>query len=265
MKTLKTLLFALVVLAAAMPAAAQPARLYDNEVKSLLEQSKKTVDRFWDTMDSALKNTTFKGPSGEFVVKKIVEDYKNTIDVAGKRIAASYSASTEVGNIFKEGLRIHNYVNQQGPGMKGASEWQAHAAVLGQLAREYDCAFPPAGEQTCRRYTDKEVVDATGAIEQSSKQIASALENALKKDKATPETARKALLADVKLMGDSAKSLASYVKDKKPASAQVTTLFNQAKKVQGAVGASSAANAVTGQLGGINAPLSTIGAAFHVK
>jgi hypothetical protein len=263
MKISSTLALVLIVLAVATPAAAQPARLYDKEVKSLVEQSKKTFERFWDALDNNLKNTTFKGASGEWVVKKVGEDYKNTIDIADKRIAESYSASTEVGNVLTEAVRINNYVGQQGAGMKGASEWQAHANVLGQLAHEYGGTFPPTQGQAYRRYTDKEVVAATAAIEQSSKQLASAFENALKKDKATPEATRKTMVADVKLVGENAKILGSAVKDGKPASAHVTTLVGQVKKVQGAIGASSAANALMSQLGSLNAPLATINSAFH--
>ena len=90
--------------------------------------------------------------------------------------------------------------------MKGASEWQAHTAVLGQLAAQYGGTYPPVANQVLSRYTDKEVVAATAAIEASSKQLASALENALKKDKATPEATRKAMVADVKLVGENAKA-----------------------------------------------------------
>jgi hypothetical protein len=248
-----------------MPAAAQPARLYDNEVKSLVEQSKKTFERFWDALDNNLKNTTFKGASGEWVVKKVGEDYKNTIDIADKRIAPAYSASTEVGNIFKEAVRINAYVAQQSASMKGASEWQAHRNVLGQLAHEFGGTFPPTEGQPYRRYTDKEIIAATTSIEQTSKLVASALDSALKKDKATPETSRKTMVADAKTLGDAAKVLGSAIKDGKPASAHVTTLFEQAKKLQGAVAASSAAGTVASQLGGINAPLATIGTAFHQK
>ena len=66
-------------------------------------------------------------------------------------------------------------------------------------------------------------------------------------------------------MGENAKALGSAVKDGKPASALVTTLFAQTKKVQGAIGASSAAGAVAGQLGSLNAPLATIGSAFRLQ
>jgi hypothetical protein len=262
-KTIRTLALALVALAVAMPAAAQPARLYDKEVKSLVEQSKKTFERFWDALDNNLKNTTFKGASGEWVVKKVGEDYKNTIEIADKRIAPTYSASTEVGNIFKDAVRINAYVAQQSSNMKGASEWQAHAAVLKQLAHEYGGTFPPTEGQPYRRYTDKEIIAATASIEQTSKLVAGALDSALKKDKATPEASRKTMVADAKTLGEAAKALGSTVKDGRPASAQVTTLFEQAKKVQGAVAANSAAGAVASQLGGINAPLATINAAFH--
>jgi len=264
-KTIKCLALVLIALAVAMPAAAQPSRLYDKDVKALLEQTRSTYDHFWDALDNQLKGTTFKGPSGEFVVKKIGEDYKTAIDLAKSRFTSTYSAGNEVGAVLKDAVRFQNYVSQQGAGMKGASEWQAHANVLGRLAAEYGATFPPAADQAYRRYADKEVIDATHSIELFSKQLASALENALKKDKATPEATRKAMVADAKRVGDSAKLLGSSVKDGKPASAQVTTLIDQVKKVQGAIGASSAANAMASQLGGFNAPLATIGAAFHMK
>jgi hypothetical protein len=168
-----------------------------------------------------------------------------------------------VGNIFTEAVRINNYVGQQGPGMKGASEWQAHVNVLGQLAHEFGGTFPPTTGQTYRRYTDKEIIAATAAIEQSSKQLASALENTLKKDKATPETTRKALVADVKRVGEAAKLLGSTVKDRKPASAQVTSLLDQAKKVRESLTGSGAAGAVEGQWTRVSGQLGTIATAFH--
>ena len=73
------------------------------------------------------------------------------------------------------------------------------------------------------------------------------------------------MVADVKLVGENAKMLGSAVKDGKPASALVTTLFAQTKKVQGAIAASSAAGAVASQLGGINASLAVIGSAFGIQ
>ena len=265
MKTIKTLALVLVTLAVAMPAAAQPSRLYDKDVKLLLDQAKQSYERYWDALDSQVKNTTFKGPAGEFIVKRIDEDYRKTIDTARERFGGNSSASTEVTAILREAGRTQVYVDEKGSAMKGASEWQAHSTLLGQLAAQYGGTYPPAESQVLSRRTDAEVISAAVAIEASSKQLASALENALKKDKATPEAARKAMVADVKLMGETAKQLGSAVKDAKPATAQVTTLAGQVKKVQDAIGASSAAAAVTGQLGRLNAPLGTITSAFSLK
>jgi hypothetical protein len=262
-KTIKTFVLVLVALAVALPAAAQPDRLYDKDVKALLEQSRKTFEKFWDRLDNQLKNTTFRGPSGEWVVKKVGEDYKNTIDTAEKRISDSYSASTEVGNIFTEATRINSYVEQQGPTMKSASEWQAHVKVLGQLAHEYGGTFPPAQGQAYRRYTDKEVVAATKSIEDASKQFASTLDNTLKKDKSVPDATRKAMVTDAKGVGERAKALGSAVKDGKPASAQAAALMQQAKKVQDAFMAGSAATALNPAWGGVRGPMSTVASAFH--
>ena len=52
--------------------------------------------------------------------------------------------------ILRDATRTQTYVNQKGPGMKGASEWQAHAAVLGQLAAQYGGAFPPVENQAAQ-------------------------------------------------------------------------------------------------------------------
>ena len=265
MKAIDTIVFALIAIGAAMPAAAQPSRLYDKDVKQLLDQTKQNYERYWDALDNQVKNTTFKGPAGEFIVKRIDEDYRKTIDTARERFDGNSSASTEVGAILREAGRTQVYVDEKGSAMKGASEWQAHATLLGQLAAQYGGAYPPAENQVLSRRADMEVISAATAIEASSKQLASALENALKKDKATPEAARKAMVADVKLVGDTAKQLGSAVKDAKPATAQVKTLADQVTKVQGAIGGSSAAAAVAGQLARLNAPLGVITSAFSLK
>lgn len=255
----------LVALATAMPAAAQPSRLYDKDVKQLLDQTKQSYERFWDALDDQVKSATFKGPAGEFIVKRIDEDYRRTIDTARERFTGSSSASTEAGAILREADRTQVYVTEKGATMKGASEWQAHTTVLGQMAAQYGGTYPPADNQVLSRRTDMEIISAATTIEASSKQLASALEKEMKKDKATPEATRKAMVGDVKLVGENAKILASAVKDAKPASAHVQALADQVKKVQDAIGSSSAAAAMAGQSARLNAPLGTINAAFSLK
>jgi hypothetical protein len=248
-----------------MPAVAQPAKTYDKDVKALIENTKQTFERFWDALDGKTKDAVFKGPAGEFVVKMMADDYKKAIETAGSRLSADYSASTEVGAFMKDAVRFQSFVSQQGAAFKGASEWQAHVGVLGRLATEYGAGFPPAQDQPFRWYTDKEVIGATNAIEDTSKQVASAVENALKQDKATPEAARKALVSEIKLLGDAAKALGAAVGDGKPASALVTNLFEQTKKAQEALGSNPTASKMQGQLGPVNAQIATIRTAFHVK
>ena len=265
MKTIRLLAIALVILATAMPAAAQPAKMYDKDVKALIEDSKKTFERFWDAVDDKTKNAVFKGPAGEYVAKLMADDYKKAIESAISRFSPSYSASTEVGAFMKEAVRFQGFVSQQGAAFKGASEWQAHTGVLGKLATEYGASFPPAQDQPFRWYTDQEVISATAAIEATSKQAATAVEDALKKDKTTPEPARKALVGEIKGLGEAAKALGSAVKDGKPASALVTNLFDQTKKAQDALGSNPTASKFQGQLGAVSAQNATIRSAFHVK
>ena len=83
-------------------------------MKQLLDQSKQSYERFWDALDNQVKNTTFKGPAGEFIVKRIDEDYRKTIDTARDRFNDSSSASTEVGAILRDAGRTQTYVNREG-------------------------------------------------------------------------------------------------------------------------------------------------------
>ena len=255
----------LVTLTISVPAAAQPSRLYDKEVKALLDQAKNSYEHFWDALDGQTRNSTFKNATGEFVAKTLNEDYKKALDTAKDRLSDSYAASNEVGGCSSRRSGSTRSSASRGPSMKGASEWQAHATQLGQIANAYGATFPPAANQVFSRHNDKDVIHAASSVEQASKRLADALDNSLKKDKNTPEAARKAIVEDVKRLGELAKTLESTVDDKKPASAQVTALRDQAAKVKTAIAGSSAAAAVLGQWSAIENTLGTIGAAFHMK
>ena len=264
MKTLRFALFILIALAMAVPAFAQPTRLYDKDVKALLEQSKQSFEKFWDALDGQFKNSVFKGPDGEFSVKKIGEDYKKTIELAKERFTDSYSASTEIAAVLRDGVRPNSFVASQPASFKGASEWAAHAAHIKALAGEYGAVFPPMAGQSVRRYTDKEVKAATAGVEQAAKALASAFDNALKQDKAMAAPARQAQVAQVKALGESAKVLGSRIGDTQPASAQYTALFDQATKVKATLTGSSAAAATHAGWAGVSKQLTVIATAFHM-
>ena len=262
MKTITTVALVLVALAVALPAAAQATRPYDQEVKQILELSKSTFERFWDKLDGQLKDTTFRGAAGEVVVKKVAEDYKKSIEVAIDRYKAEYSASTEVAAIFREAVRVNDFVQSRGTALKGSSEWQAHAVQLSALAGAYGGIFPPVEGQPVRRFMDKEVVQATVAAEQAAKSLASAFENALKKDKAVAEPARKTMVGDVKALGESAKVLKSRIDGKQPASSEVTALLDQARKTRETIKSSSAGAAMQTGWGRVNEQIAFIARAY---
>jgi len=263
MKHFKVAFVILIALAVAVPAFAQPTRLYDKDVKALLEQSKQSFEKFWDALDGQFKSSVFKGPDGEFSVKKMGEDYKKTIELAKERFTDSYSASTEVAAVLRDGVRPNNFVAKQGTNFKGASEWAAHFTQIKQLAAEYGAVFPPVEGQSVRRYTDKEVKLATDGVEQAAKALANAFDNALKLDKTMAAPARQAQVAQVKALGESAKVLGSRISDTQPASAQYTALFDQATKVKATLTAGSAAVATQAGWAGVSKQLGIIATAFH--
>jgi hypothetical protein len=258
MKFVKSLVLAMAALAAALPAAAQPDRLNDKDVKALIEQSKKSFEKFWEKLDSDVKDATYTGPRGQFAPRQMKDDYGNAIDAAEKRFSDSYSSSTEVGTVLQKAALLNDLVGSKGPGVKGVAEWQVHAEILHRLAKEYGTTFPPAG-QAVRRYTDSEVEQAAAKVYEGSKDLASALDKALKQDKATPDATRKSMVESAKKLGDLAKPLRSAVADDKPSSAQATALLDHGARLRNAVSASAAASAWNVVAG----PMGLIAAAFH--
>lgn len=235
---------------------AQPERLFDKDVKDLMEAIDKGRDRFVDALDPGFKHAVMRSPTSEVDVSKYLDDFDHNIHTMKDRFKGDYAASAEVQTVLRQAGDIDAYVRQQGA-MKGASEWNALAGQLDSLAQAYGTRFPLRENAPVRRVGDKEVVEAIDLVAHQ----ASSLKNAIEEDtKNWPDAERK----QGKAMGKEAEQLekdARLVKERigegKPVSAEYRTLADRVGRLYGYVvnhslpranGAIATIRAATGKL-----------------
>ena len=230
MKTITTFVVAVLV-ATAIPAAAQDVRLSDNDLKALVEQVRSSRERFEDALDGSFKSSVIRGDSGEVDVNKFLDDLETNLNNVKERFTGDYAASTEVHTFLKQCSQISGFMMKQPDGFKGKSEWDALAVQLGTLARQYGASFPLTASATARRMNDKEVAAATDAIGKSADKFRDAAKNMLKQAKADPALSS-TIEREGKALTEAAKTLKSRLSDHQPASNEARALFDQAAKVE---------------------------------
>ena len=217
----------LIALLAAAPASAAD-RLTDRDLKSLVERIDQARGRFEDALDSQLKHSVMRGPSGELDVDKFLDDFETRVDALGDRLKPDYSASQEASAVLGHATAIDNYFRKQPRGTKGDSEWGRLAADLQTLAAAYGAAFPLAEGATVRRLTDREVAAELALVDRGAKALKKPVETDLKKDKALDAKTRQAILAEADRLALDAKALRDRVSAGQPSASEADRLLAQA-------------------------------------
>ncbi len=221
-------------------------RLTDRDVKALISRIEQARDKFDEELDSKLKASVVRQPSGEVNVKDVLNDFQESIDRVEERLKPEYAASAEVGTLLRRGSGIDAFFRQQPPGTKGESEWNRLASDLKVLAVAYGADFPLPVEASVRRVGDGELVSAVSQVAATSDQLKKSLDNDLKKEAAVSKQARQAAVAEADQLMKDAKALRDRVNDAKPSSAEASKLLAQASKVQGLIDTHKVASSAAG-------------------
>jgi hypothetical protein len=152
-------------------------------------------------------------------------------------------------------------MSTQPPNFKGNSEWNRLSSSLGELAAVYGATFPLDEGATVRRITDSEVSNAATQVAQVADRYKKSLDSAMKKDKSVPSSDRQAALREVEQLKKDAQTLASRVKDGKPASGEAGQVLQAAQRIQEGV-ARPLTPEVQGAFQAIFKPLETIAQGF---
>ena len=240
---------------------AQPAqRLTDKDVKALIDVVDSARDRFEDQLEGKVKNTVLRGPNGEVNVSRFLDDFQENIDRLKDRFKPDYAASAEAAAVLRQASAIHNFMKQQPSDLKGSSEWDTLAGSLGRLAGAYGTRFPLEGDAAVRRVSDGEAATAAEAIEEQ----AGELKNTVNRNSSLAPPTKNALKTGADTIRNRAKTLASRLKDGKPATAEARLLFEAIQKLDEASKGSGVAASSLSAMGAMRAPLTTLRQAFGV-
>ena len=203
----------------------------DNDIKALIEQVRNARERFEDALEGGFKSSVIRGDAGELDVNRFLDDLETNANNIKDRFSNDYAASTEVLTFLKQCTQISGFMAKQPGGFRGKSEWEAFAAQVSSLGRQYGASFPVGANTTARRMNDKEVAAAADAVGKGADQFRNAAKNALKQAKADPALSA-TIEKEGKALTNAAKALKSQVGGHKPASNEAKLLLDQAAKVE---------------------------------
>jgi hypothetical protein len=253
----------LLVPALTAPARAQSGeRLSDRDVKALIDEVDKARDRFEDQLDSKLKSSILRGPSGEVSVEAYLDDLQENVKRLKDRFNTTYAASKEAETVLRQGSDIHRYIKAQPAELKGGSEWDSMARGLERLAGAYHTTFPLPVDAPVRRISDNEAATSADQLAKGADQ----LKKQLDKEKALPKPVVDAAKKDVDALGKQAKVVKSRVNESKPATAEMRELLDHAAKVGTFVqGQSGLLPGTTGAWGALKDPLDKLQQAYGLR
>jgi hypothetical protein len=260
------LAIALLLMAGLMAAPQTPAanRLSDKQVKALIEQIDHQRDRFEDQLDGDLKDRILRSPTGEVNVSRFLDDLQENVHNLESRFTSEYGAGMETTTLLKQGTTIQRFMATQPPNFKGASEWNALSASLGQLAAAYGTSFPYAEGAPVRRMNDRETAGAAKAMAKAADTYRKSLDQALKADKTVAPASRQAAVGEAETLKKEAETLASRVNDGKPATGEATQLLEHARRIDSAAASLPLGPNVKRDWDAVMKPLETIAQSFGV-
>ena len=237
-----------------------PERLTDKEVKALIEAVDHARDRFEDQLESKVKDSVVRGATGEVNVTRFLDDFQENLDRLKDRFKPEYAASAEAAAVLRQATAIHRFMKQQPSDLKGASEWDHLASNLGRLAAVYGTKFPIDGDAAVRRVSDGEAAAAAEEIEDQTAQF----KDTVNRNSSLAAPTKNALKSAADVVRKRAKTLASRLKDSKPATAEARLLFDAVQKLDESSTASSLGAPSLSVMSAMRAPLATLRQAFAI-
>jgi hypothetical protein len=207
-------------------------RLTDRDVKALVTRIEQGRDRFDNALDSKLKNSILRGPSGGVNLDRFLNDFQESIDRLEERLKPEYSASAEAGALLRQASDIHSFFRRQPTGTRGESEWNRLETELRALAVAYGVSFPLEGTASVRRIGDRELAEMVDGIAHTADRMKKSLDTDLKNNAAVDRPAREAVIGEADQLSKDAKALLDRVKDGDPSSSEAEKVLARATTLQ---------------------------------
>jgi hypothetical protein len=252
------------ILAAIAPAgSAQGRRLTDDQVKELMEETEKDVERFTKSVQPQYRNATLRTATSEVSVEAYLADLKKSCKNMRERFDDDYAASNEVLACLRQAGAIDRRSSEGAGLFGGEKEWPRLKGTLGRLAQVYGvdrAASPDAW--TSRRMNDHELVSVIEGLSNQTKSFKKSLESALEYVPNLGKEERKTVFEAIERLEDTAGDLKGVVEDGKDAAGELSLLKSASQQIQGFLSKQGLANSVGSTWGPLSSEISRIASAF---
>jgi hypothetical protein len=254
----------LLVAALSASASGQTQRLKDDDVRELMEEAKKDVDRFIDEIDSQYRNARIQTPTSEVVVDGYLKDLKTSAETMRDRFDDDYSAAREVMAFLRQARPIEDRA-ARGGGLFGAEkEWPRLRGTLGRLAREYGIDWSSSPDSwVATRMNDRELVSAIEKLKKSSESFKKSLESALEHLPNIPSAEKKNVMSAIDRLSGAAGDLKDAAEDGGDASGELGLLKSSAADIQAFLQKYGLSGSVGATYRTLTTELSTVSTAFR--
>jgi hypothetical protein len=242
----------------------QTQRLRDEDLRKLMEEAKKDVERFTDEIDSQYRNARIKTATTEIAIDGYLKDLKTSATTMRDRFKEDYAAGREVMAFLRQARPIEDRA-ASGGGLFGAEkEWPRLRGTLGRLAREYgvDWGGSPDG-WTAMRLNDRDLREAIEKLKKSGETFEKSLASALEHMSNVPSAERKNAMAAIDKLSDAANDLKDAAEDGGDASGELGLLNASIADIRGFLEKYGLSDSVGSTFRALSADLATLSSAFH--
>ena len=108
--------------------------------KSLIKQLKEDTERFHNSVDDALDNSSIDGSKLEDEINSYVKSFKEQIDTLRDDWEAKREAKASAEELMVRGRTINNFLNKHTDRFKSAvhTEWKSVKLDIGRIAKAND-------------------------------------------------------------------------------------------------------------------------------
>jgi ferritin-like metal-binding protein YciE len=246
----------------AVSSSAQSRRLKDDDVKRLMEETKKDVERFTDAVDSKFRTAKIRTTTSEVAVDGYLKDLKNRAEAMRDRFKEDYAASREVLSFLQQANAIERRSASGGTLFGAEKEWPRLRGTLGRLSQVYGVDWNASPESwSARRMNDRELVKAIETYSKGTESFKKSLEEALKHVSEVGKEERKAVISAVDRLPNVADDLKGAVEDGKDTSGELGLLKSATDEIQKFLEKHGLSNAVGSTFRTLGSDLSAITAA----
>ncbi len=125
-------------------ASGQSRRLKDEDVRELMEEAKKDVERFTDAVDSRYRKSTIRTATSEVSIDGHLKDLRKSASTMRDRFKDDYAAGREVLSFLQHASAIEKRSAGEGALFGADKEWPRLGGTLGRLAQVYGATGIPA-------------------------------------------------------------------------------------------------------------------------